>query len=64
MRYHEAAHAGFAHKACDHDMGLKEKYIPCGIVEEDRGQLHITFGSSSKTSDFIIDALERLVGGV
>ena len=39
-------------------MGLKEKYIPCGIMEEDRGQLHITFGSSSKTSDFIVDALE------
>ena len=39
-------------------MGLKEKYIPCGIVEEDRGQLHITFGSSSKTSDFVVDALE------
>jgi transposase len=39
-------------------MGLKEKYIPCGIVEEDRGHLHITFGSSSKTSDFIVDALE------
>ena len=46
------------HKACDHDLGLKAKYIPCGIVEEDRGQLHITFGSSSKTSDFIVDALE------
>ena len=46
------------HKACDHDLGLKEKYIPCGIVEEDRGQLHITFGSSYKTSDFIVDALE------
>jgi hypothetical protein len=46
------------HTACDHDMGLKEKNIPCGIVEEDRGQLHITFGSSSKTSDFVVDALE------
>ena len=46
------------HQACDHDMGLKEKYIPCGIMEEDRGQLHITFGSSYKTSDFIVDALE------
>ncbi len=46
------------HQACDHDLGLQEKYIPCGIVEEDRGQLHITFGSSSKTSDFIVDALE------
>src|SRR5262245_13909202 len=46
------------HQACDHDLGLKEKYIPCGSMEEDRGQLHITFGSSSKTSDFIVDALE------
>jgi hypothetical protein len=46
------------HKACDHDLGLKEKYIPCGIVEEDRGALHITFGSSYKTSDFIVDTLE------
>jgi hypothetical protein len=39
-------------------LGLKEKYIPCGILEEERGQLHITFGSSYKTSDFIVDALE------
>ena len=46
------------HQACDHDLGLKEKYIPCGILEEERGQLHITFGSSYKTSDFIVDALE------
>jgi Rhodopirellula transposase DDE domain len=45
-------------RACDHDLGLHEKDIPCGIVEEDRGQLHLTFGSSSKTSDFIVDALE------
>jgi hypothetical protein len=46
------------YQAWDHDLGLKEKYIPCGIMEEDRGQLHITFGSSYKTSDFIVDALE------
>jgi DDE family transposase len=45
-------------QAWDHDLGLHEKYIPCGIVEEDRGQLSITFGSSYKTSDFIVDALE------
>jgi len=45
-------------QACDHDLGLHEKYTPCGIVDEDSGQLHITFGSSSKTSDFIVDALE------
>jgi hypothetical protein len=46
------------HQACDHDLGLHEKDIPCGIVEEDRGHLHLTCGSSSKTSDCIVDALE------
>jgi Rhodopirellula transposase DDE domain len=45
-------------QACEHDLGLHEKYIPCGIVDEESGQLHITFGSSYKTSDFIVDALE------
>lgn len=39
-------------------MGCKEKYIPCGIVDEDSGELHITLGSSYKTSDFIVDTLE------
>jgi Rhodopirellula transposase DDE domain len=52
------------HQACDHDLGLKEKYIPCGIVDEDSAQLHITFGSSAKTSDFIVDALEAWWGAV
>ena len=46
------------HEACAHDLGLQEKDIPGGIVEEDRGHLHITLGSSSKTSDVIVDALE------
>jgi hypothetical protein len=45
-------------QACDHDLGLHEKYIPCGIVDEASGQLRMTSGSSSKTSDFIVDALE------
>ena len=45
-------------RACDHDLGLTEKYVPCGIVDEDTAQLHLTFGSSYKTSDFIVDALE------
>lgn len=44
-------------QASDHDMGCQEKYIPCGIVDEDNGQLHIIFGSSYKTSDFIVDNL-------
>ena len=50
------------YRACDHDLGLHEKYIPCGIVEEDSAQLRITFGSSFKTSDFIVDALGLGVG--
>jgi transposase len=45
------------HRAWDHDLGLKEKYTLCGIVDEDNAQLHLTFGSSAKTSDFIVDAL-------
>ena len=44
-------------QAQDHDMGVKEKYIPCGIVDEDTGQLYLNFGSSYKTSDFIVDSL-------
>jgi hypothetical protein len=47
-----------ANQASDHDMGCKEKYVPCGIVDEESGALHITFGSSYKTSDFIVDVLE------
>lgn len=38
-------------------MGCTEKYTPFGIVDEDSGQLHINFGSSAKTSDFIVDSL-------
>lgn len=44
-------------QASDHDFGSKEKYIPCGIVDEDSGHLHLVFGSSYKTSDFIADNL-------
>ena len=39
-------------------MGCPEKYIPCGIVDEDSGELAITFGSSYKTSDFMVDVLQ------
>ncbi len=45
-------------RASDHDMGCEEKYVPCGIVDEASGEFHITFGSSYKTSDFIVDTLE------
>lgn len=46
------------HQANDHDLGVKEKYIPVGIVDEDSGELFISFGNSYKTSDFIVDRLE------
>jgi hypothetical protein len=46
-----------AHKASDHDLGGKEKYMPCGIVDEDTAQRYVTFGRSSKTSDGIVDTL-------
>jgi hypothetical protein len=45
------------YKASDHDLGCAEKYIPCGIVDEDTAQLYVTFGSSAKTSDFLVDTL-------
>ena len=46
------------YRACDHDLGSTEKYIPCGLVDEDQGQLYLRFGSSYKTSDFIVDTLQ------
>ncbi len=46
-------------QAADHDMGCKEKYTPFGIVDEDSAQLTVLFGSSAKTSDFIVDSLEH-----
>lgn len=45
-------------QAADHDMGCEEKYVLFGILEEDRGPLLLTFGSSFKTSDFIVDCLQ------
>lgn len=39
-------------------MGVTDAYIPCGIVDEDTGELYIGFGSSHKTSDFIVDTLQ------
>ena len=44
-------------KALDHDFNCKEKYVPCGIVNENSGKLYISFGRSHKTSDFIVDTL-------
>ena len=32
--------------------------MPCGIVDEESAELRITFGSSAKTSDCIVEVLE------
>lgn len=45
-------------RAVDHEMGCREKYTPFGLLEEDTGQLAVWFGSSAKTSDFLVDSLE------
>jgi len=45
-------------QALDHDMGCEEKYTPLGVVNEDTGELFLSFGSSAKSSDFIVDGLE------
>ena len=46
-------------QACKDDIPVfPEKYISCGIVDEDSGELFIEFGSSYKTSDFIVDTLQ------
>ena len=51
-------------RAVDHDMGCDEKYTPFGLVDEDDGRLHIIFGSSAKTSDFIVDGLLNWYDGL
>ena len=44
-------------KALDHDMCPKEKLVPGGILEPVTGKSFIFFGTSYKTSDFIVDGL-------
>jgi len=38
---------------------LLKSIFALGIVDEDRGQLHLLFGSWAKTSDFIVDTLQE-----
>ena len=46
-------------KALDHAMQTKTKLVPVGILKMETAQLSITFGSSYKTSDLIVDGLEQ-----
>jgi hypothetical protein len=43
--------------ALDHDMCPKEKLVPGGILEPVTGKSFLFFGTSYKTSDFIVDGL-------
>lgn len=44
--------------AADHDMVPTAVLVPAGILEVERHQLNIIFGTSRDTSDFVADALE------
>jgi hypothetical protein len=46
-------------KADDHDMGLKDKLAPFGILNMMTGVFTIIFGVSFETSDFIADCLNQ-----
>ena len=46
-------------KADDHDMGLKDKLAPFGILNRMTGLFTIIFGVSFETRDFIVDCLEQ-----
>jgi hypothetical protein len=45
-------------KAWDHDMRPREKLVSGGILEPVSGKSFLFFGSSNKTSDFLVDGLE------
>lgn len=44
-------------KAWDHDMRMKEKLVPGGILEPLSGKAFLFFTDSYKTSDFMVDGL-------
>jgi Rhodopirellula transposase DDE domain len=44
-------------KALDHDMCMKEKLVPGGILEPVGGESFLFFGTNYKTSDFMADGL-------
>jgi len=44
-------------KALDHDMCMKEKLVPAGILEPVGGESFLFFGTNYKTSDFMVDGL-------
>lgn len=53
------ARGGAAVKALDHDLAIKEKLAPVGILEVVSGRLDLRMGISYKTSDLLADSLEN-----
>jgi hypothetical protein len=49
-------------KALDHDMEIKTKLIPCGLLQTKAGELTVAFGQSAKTSDFVADVIADWAG--
>ena len=47
----------YAVKALDHDMCMKDKLVPGGILEPLSGHSFLFFGTNYKTSDFMVDGL-------
>ena len=45
-------------RAADHDLNPSAVLTPAGILEVAQGQLHLIFGTSRDTSDFMADVLE------
>lgn len=45
-------------RAADHDMHPQAVLAPAGILEVDRDQFNVVFGTSRDTSDFVADCLE------
>ena len=45
-------------QAADHDMSVKKKLTPGGILETATGRPFLFFTASNKTSDFIADGIE------
>jgi len=46
-------------KAADHDMMIKEKLVPGGILETANGKSFLFFTTSNKTSDFLADGIDH-----
>lgn len=45
-------------KASEHDIDKGNKYLSCGVLNEEIGGLHIKFGNSCEKDDFMVDNLQ------